>query len=106
MPFGLCNAAQRLCRLMDKVIPQQLKFHFFIHLDDLLIIAEDYDANFKILSEVAKCLNKANLTIGLKKSFFCFKNLGYIVGGGYLRTDPGGSRKGGRHSEDFNAEDH
>lgn len=24
MPFGLCNAAQRICRLMDKVIPSEL----------------------------------------------------------------------------------
>ena len=91
MPFGLCNAAQRLCRLMDKVIPQKLKSHVFIYLDDLLIIAEDFETHLKVLSEVAKCLHNANLTIGLKKSFFCFKELrylGYIVGGGSLRTDP------------------
>ena len=91
MPFGLCNAAQRLCRLMDKVIPQILKSHVFIYLDDLLIIAEDFDTHLRILSEVAKCLSNANLTIGLKKSFFCFKELrylGYIVGSGSLRTDP------------------
>ena len=25
MPFGLCNAAQAICRLMDKVIPNELK---------------------------------------------------------------------------------
>ena len=91
MPFGLCNAAQRLCRLMDKVIPQQLKSHVFIYLDDLLVISQDFQTHLKILSKVAKCLSEANLTIGLKKSFFCFKELrylGYIVGGGTLRTDP------------------
>ena len=66
MPFGLCNAAQRLCRLMDKVIPQQLKSHVFIYLDDQLIIAEDFYTHLRILFEVAKCLSKANLTIGLK----------------------------------------
>ena len=91
MPFGLCNAAQRLCRLMDKVIPQTLKSHVFIYLDDLLIIAPTFEIHLQILSKVAKCLRDANLTIGLKKSFFCFKELrylGYIVGGGTLRTDP------------------
>ena len=72
MPFGLCNAAQRLYRLMDKVIPQKLKSHVFIYLDDLLIIAEDFDTHLKILSEVAQFLHKANLTIGLKNTFFLF----------------------------------
>ena len=91
MPFGLCNAAQRLCRLMDKVIPAKLKMNVFTYLDDLLIIAPDFDTHLEALREVAKCLQAANLTIGLKKSNFCFQELrylGYIVGGGRLRTDP------------------
>lgn len=29
MPFGLCNAAQRMCRLMDKVIPARIREFFF-----------------------------------------------------------------------------
>ena len=91
MPFGLCNAAQRLCRLMDRVIPQSLKSHVFVYLDDLLIVAPDFDTHCRILAEVAECLRKANLTIGLSKSHFCFKELkylGFVVGGGRLRTDP------------------
>ena len=91
MPFGLCNAAQRLCRLMDKVIPQRLKENVFIYLDDLLIISNSFEKHLKILDEVADSLIKANLTIGLKKSQFCFqrlKYLGFIIGGGCLRTDP------------------
>ena len=91
MPFGLCNAAQRLCRLMDKVIPAKLKMNVFTYLDDLLIIAPDFETHMRALQEVAKCLRAANLTIGLKKSNFCFQELrylGYIVGGGRLRTDP------------------
>ena len=91
MPFGLCNAAQRLCRLMDKVIPARLKMNVFTYLDDLLIIAPDFQTHLEALQEVAKCLRAANLTIGLKKSNFCFQELrylGYIVGGGRLRTDP------------------
>ena len=31
MPLGLYNAAQRLCRLMDKVIPSQLKDRVFVY---------------------------------------------------------------------------
>ncbi|KNC30731.1 Retrovirus-related Pol polyprotein from transposon 297 [Lucilia cuprina] len=91
MPFGLCNAAQRLCRLMDKVIPQELKSNVFVYLDDLLVISSNFEDHLKLLSKVAECLRNANLTIGLKKSKFCFKEiryLGFIVGGGYMKTDP------------------
>lgn len=91
MPFGLCNAAQRLCRLMDKVIPARLKNNVFVYLDDLLIISDEFDSHMKILEDVSECLTKANLTIGLTKSMFCFKELrylGFIIGGGELKTDP------------------
>ncbi|XP_043071287.1 uncharacterized protein LOC122322577 [Drosophila grimshawi] len=90
MPFGLCNAAQRLCRLMDRVIPSLLRSNVFVYLDDLLIIAPDFNTHMKYLGLVAQKLKEANLTIGLKKSKFCFKSLkylGFIVGGGTLRTD-------------------
>ncbi|GBO99559.1 Retrovirus-related Pol polyprotein from transposon 17.6 [Eumeta japonica] len=91
MPFGLCNAAQRLCRLMDKVVPQSLKENVFIYLDDLLVISDNFEKHLRILTEVAQCLKKANLTIGLEKSQFCFQELrylGFIIGGGCLKTDP------------------
>lgn len=91
IPFGLCNAAQRLCRLMDRVIPGRLKSNVFIYLDDLLITADEFNTHLMILAEVAECLQRANLTIGLKKSKFCFKELkylGFIVGWGILKTDP------------------
>lgn len=91
MPFGLCNAAQRLCRLMDRVIPQRLRNRVFVYLDDLLIISRTFDEHMELLEDVAQCLEKANLTIGLQKSKFCFRflrYLGYIIGEGALRTDP------------------
>lgn len=91
MPFGLCNAAQRLCRLMDQVIPQRLKEHVFVYLDDLLVISSTFEEHLRLLKEVAECLREANLTIGLKKSQFCFQELrylGFIIGGGTLKTDP------------------
>ena len=91
MPFGLCNAAQRLCRLMDKVIPQNLRSNVYIYLDDLLVISSNFIQHMTILSEVADCLEKAGLTIGMAKSHFCFKEvkyLGFILGGGCLKADP------------------
>ncbi|XP_023159122.1 uncharacterized protein LOC101459516 [Ceratitis capitata] len=91
MPFGLCNAPQALCRLMDRVIPPQLKTQVFVYLDDLLIVSASFDDHMSILAEVAHELRRAGLTINVGKSKFCIrevKYLGYIVGNGTLRTDP------------------
>ncbi|XP_041566016.1 uncharacterized protein K02A2.6-like [Drosophila elegans] len=79
MPFGLCNASQRLVRLMDLVIPAEIRSNVFVYLDDLLILAPDIRTHLKYLRRVAECLKEAgSLTY-----------LGFIVGGGRLRMDPG-----------------
>lgn len=91
MPFGLCNAAQRLCRLMDKVIPARLREKVFVYLDDLLVVSAEFSEHIRLLTEVARCLVSAGLTINVGKSRFCcreLKYLGYIVGGGLLKPDP------------------
>lgn len=75
MTFGLCNAAQRLFRLMGIVIPTQLRSNVFVYLDDLLIIAPDFETHLKYLRLGAECLRIANLTKGLKKSNLAFKCL-------------------------------
>lgn len=91
MPFGLCNAPQRLCRLMDKVIPHQYHDRVFVYLDDLLIVSPDFESHLKLLKMVADRLAQAGLTINLSKSKFVMKELrylGYIIGNGCLKTDP------------------
>lgn len=91
MPFGLCNAAQTMCRLMDRVIPSVLREHVFVFIDDLLVVSPDFNSHLKSLKEVAVCLKNAGLTINVEKSKFCMKEiryLGYIVGNGCLKTDP------------------
>lgn len=91
MPFGLCNAAQTMCRLMDKVMGSDLRESVFVYIDDLLIVSPDFDSHLEILRKVAERLRKANLTINLSKSHFMrseIRYLGYIVGHGQLMTDP------------------
>jgi len=92
MPFGLTNAAQTLCRLMDQVIPAHLRTRVFVYLDDLLVLSDDFESHLMLLREVAVHLRKANLTINVAKSHFCMqeiKYLGFIIGYGQLKTDPG-----------------
>lgn len=91
MPFGLSNAAQRLCQLMDKVIPSQFRDRVFVYLDDLLIFSKNFDDHLELLKMVATKLKDAGLTINVEKSKFCFKQLrylGYIVGNETIQTDP------------------
>ena len=91
MPFGLCNAPQTMSRLMDRVIPHQLRDRVFVYLDDLLIISAEYDEHLQILRTVAELLEKAGLTINIDKSHFMLretKYLGFIVGEHGLKTDP------------------
>lgn len=91
MPFGLCNAPQRMSKLMDKVIPQELKDRVFVYLDDLLIVTEDFESHLYCLERVARALKQAGLTINVKKSKFVFKELkylGFVVANGSIKTDP------------------
>lgn len=91
MPFGLCNAAQTMCRVMDRVIGQDFGDSVFVYIDDLLIVSADFQSHIRILGIVAERLRKANLTINVGKSKFVMREiryLGYIVGNGELKTDP------------------
>lgn len=91
MPMGLCNSPQSMCRLMDLVIPNELRDRVFVYLDDLLIISATYAEHVSLLRKVAKLLREAKLTINLEKSFFMMseiKYLGFLVGEMGLRPDP------------------
>lgn len=91
MPFGLCNAAQTLCRLMDQVIPAHLRTRVFVYLDDLLVLSDDFDLHMKLLEEIASYLRQAKLTNNIAKSKFCMleiKYLGFIIGYGQIKADP------------------
>ena len=47
MPFGLCNAAHRICRLMEKV-----KEEVFVYSGDLLIVSANLDKHCDIIQDV------------------------------------------------------
>lgn len=90
MPFGLCNAAQRMSQLMDRVVPPKYREFIFVYLDDLLIISPDFETHIQMLSICAELLTKAGLTINVNKSCFCMRELrylGYIIIDGHLQTD-------------------
>lgn len=92
MPFGLHNAPQTQCRLMDLVLGVDLQPYVFIYLDDILIATDTFEKHVEILREIARRLKSAKLSINIKKSKFCvseLKYLGYIVSTEGITTDPG-----------------
>lgn len=91
MPFGLCNAAQRLCQLMDRVFPTVLRSNVSVYLDDLLVVSATFDEHLQTLNEVAERLKTAGLTVNIEKSRFCYtevRYLGHIIGHGTIKPDP------------------
>ncbi|KAH8311558.1 hypothetical protein KR044_006893 [Drosophila immigrans] len=68
MPFGLSNAPQTMSKLMDKVIPPNLRNEIFIYLDDLLVISETFEKHVLVLRSLADRLSQAGLTINVEKT--------------------------------------
>lgn len=91
MPFGLCNAPQTMCRLIDEIIPPELRNSVFGYLDDLIIVSEDFESHLTLLVRISEQFRRANLTLNIAKSKFCVTQvqyLGYVIGNGGITTDP------------------
>lgn len=91
MPFGLKNAPGTQSRLMDAVLGFDMEPMVFCYLDDIVCATETFEEHIYCLKQIAERLRKANLTISLKKSRFCVKELkylGFILGREGLTTDP------------------
>jgi Reverse transcriptase (RNA-dependent DNA polymerase). len=91
MPFGLCNSAQTQQRLVDALFGPEFEPKIFAYLDDIIITSSTFEEHITLLNEVRERLQKANLTINLKKCEFfktSLKYLGYVIDQDGLRTDP------------------
>lgn len=91
MPFGLCNSAQTMQRLVDSLLGPELEEHVFVYLDDIIIVTSDFEQHIRLLEEVHRRLEEAGLKINFDKCQFCRPSLhylGYVVDQDGLRTDP------------------
>lgn len=75
MPFGLSNAVQTQCRLMDSVLGFDMEPFVFAYLDDIVVATDDLRTHLFYLKETARRLNEAELTINLQKSEFCIPQI-------------------------------
>lgn len=92
MPFGLINSPATLARLMDSVLGHGvLEPYVFVYLDDIVVVTETYEHHVQLLTEIARRLREANLSINLEKSRFVVSEvpfLGYLLSTNGLRTNP------------------
>lgn len=91
MPFGLCNSPATQCRLMVRVLGNDLEPFVFCYMDDILILAKTVQQMLELIKEVASRLTKAKLSINMSKSRFFAKNikyLGYILDANGMSVDP------------------
>ncbi|KAL7735169.1 hypothetical protein ACLKA6_014885 [Drosophila palustris] len=80
-----------MCRLVDELIPADLKHCVFGYLDDVCVVSEDFDTHLSVLLRLSEQFRKANLTLNIAKSRFCVTEvqyLGFVIGRGGIATDP------------------
>lgn len=91
MPFGLCNSAQSMQRLMDTILGPELEKYVFVYLDDIVVATPTFELHIQVLEEVHKRIQAAGLKINIDKCKFCRDSLsflGFVIDGSGLRTDP------------------
>lgn len=91
MPFGLKNASQTLCKLMDMIVPYELQSDIFTYIDDALICSETFEEHCRLIRIFGKRLREANITINVEKSKFCQREtdyLGFVIGEDGLKPNP------------------
>lgn len=80
MPFGLLNVLQTMYRLMDKVMPGQLKDNVFVYMDDFLIISEAFNLDISISYSQSVEKRWSHYKYVLEKILFDrSRTLGYLV---------------------------
>lgn len=77
-PFGLCNAGQSQCRLMDRVLGFDMEPYVFVYLDDIVVATDDFNQHIKFLEQIADRLSKAGLSVNIEKSQFFVEKLHYL----------------------------
>ena len=91
MPMGLANSPATFQRLMNQVLGP-LRFEYaLVYLDDVLVYSATFDEHLTRLEAVLTCIQKASLSIKLKKCFFAQAKtayLGHIISGEGIEPDP------------------
>ncbi|KAL0199945.1 hypothetical protein M9458_003132 [Cirrhinus mrigala] len=91
LPFGLKNAAASFQRLMEQVLREHKNKFCMVYIDDIVICSSSISAHIQHLQKVFACLQKAGLSLNLKKCNFIKPSLtflGHVISADGVKTDP------------------
>lgn len=91
LPFGLKNSAASFQRLMEIVLKDLKGECCFVYIDDIVVYSKGEEEHLEHLSQVLSCLQKAGLTLNLKKCNLVQRSLiflGHVVSAEGVKTDP------------------
>ena len=91
LPFGLTSAPATFQRLMERVLHGLHWKTLLLYLDDVIVIAPDFESHLERLEEVLGRLRQANLKLKPKKCELIqreVKYLGHVVSAAGVATDP------------------
>lgn len=92
LPFGLSNAPSSFMAVMNSVFREYIGKWLLVYLDDLLIFSNTPDEHLLHIELVLQKLDEHKFYAQLPKCEFFkreLKFLGFVVGQGQLKTDPG-----------------
>lgn len=78
MPFGLCNAPPTMSRLIDKVVPVELRTKVFVYFDILHVTLKSFDRHFDVFGLVTRKIHMSGFTINIKKINVCVPKVIYL----------------------------
>ena len=78
MPFGLCNAPQAYCRLIELVLRGINPKMVLAYIDDIIIHTTTLKDHFIIMRQVLEAHRKAGLKIAPAKSYICQTKVDYL----------------------------
>jgi len=90
LPFGLKNAPAVFQRMIDDVLREHIGKIFYVYIDDIIVVSEDYDSHWQNLRAVFNNLEKAKMQVNLEKTNFLSTHvefLGHVVTADGIKAD-------------------
>lgn len=90
LPFDLKNSAATFQRLMNTILVELIGKICFVYIDDIVIYSRDLATHLQHLQQVSACLQRAGLTLNLRKCQICQRSLsflGHVISGEGIRTE-------------------
>lgn len=91
LPFGLKNSAASFQRLMEHVLREHKNKFCMVYIDDIVVYSPSISTHILHLQKVFACLQKAGLSLNMKKCNFIKTSLtflGHIISADGVKTDP------------------